>query len=52
MTLDDIYGSDNDRFPLEQESTDWTEEDLGLSWDAGEVERLAQQLGARRSGFG
>lgn len=57
MTLDDVYGSDHDRFPLEQEaagmseriSDDWDEEDLGLVWDEGEVERIALQLGAPRA---
>jgi len=56
MTLDDVYGSDHDRFPLEQEasgipgrvSDDWDEEDLGLVWDEVEVGRIAQQLGATR----
>ncbi|MGB3936660.1 MAG: hypothetical protein WBL29_13220 [Burkholderiales bacterium] len=48
MTLDDVYGSDFDRFPLEQEAADWCEEDFGLIWDEAEVERLAEQLGAGR----
>jgi hypothetical protein len=43
MTLDDIYGSEHDRFPLEQEAMDWDEEDLGLTWDETEVQRLAAQ---------
>jgi hypothetical protein len=30
MTLDDVYGSDQDKFPLEQEAINWDEEDLGL----------------------
>ena len=30
MTLDDVYGSDQERFPLEQESRVWDAEDLGL----------------------
>ena len=48
MMLDDVYGSDFDRFPLEQEAADWGEEDLGLVWDEAEVERIAGQLGAGR----
>jgi hypothetical protein len=45
MMLDDVYGSEFDRFPLEQEAADWGEDDLGLVWDDAEVERLAVQLG-------
>ena len=45
MTLDDVYGSDQDRFPLEQEAVIWDEEDLGLVWDETEVQRLSQQYG-------
>ena len=44
MTLDDVYGPDLDRFPLEQEAEaeataeaeDWDEETLGLDWDETE----------------
>jgi hypothetical protein len=43
MTLDDVYGSDNDVFPLEQEAADWDEDDLGLTWDETEVSRLSHQ---------
>lgn len=49
MTLDDVYGSDHDRFPLEQEAADWDEEDLGLVWDEAEFRQIAAQLSARRS---
>jgi hypothetical protein len=45
MTLDDVYGSDLDKFPLEQEATDWDEDDLGLVWDETEVQRITQQFG-------
>lgn len=45
MTLDDVDGSDLDKFPLEQEAADWDEDDLGLTWDETEVQRLAQQFG-------
>ncbi|MEW6687499.1 MAG: hypothetical protein AB1452_00275 [Pseudomonadota bacterium] len=44
MTLDDVYGSDRDRFPLEQEALDWDEEDLGLVWDETEVQDMARLL--------
>ena len=50
MTLDDVYGADNDRFPLEQETKPiWAAEDLGLDWDECEVERVANDLGVRRN---
>ena len=51
MTLDDVYGADNDRFPLEQETRRpiWAAEDLGLEWDESEVERVANDLGVRRN---
>jgi hypothetical protein len=47
MTLDDVYGSDLDRFPLEQEAPGWRaqlDEDLGLVWDETEVQRLVFRL--------
>ncbi len=47
MTLDNVYGSDLDRFPLEQEAADW-DEDLGLVWDEVEVRRIATQYGTDR----
>lgn len=43
MTLDDVYGADQDRFPLEQDAADWDESTL--DWDdeeallAGEIAR-------------
>ena len=49
MTLDDVYGSDQNRFPLEQEAADWDGGDLDLLWDETEVERVASDLGVRRS---
>ena len=45
MTLDDVYGSDFDNFPLPQEALNWDEDDLGLVWDETEVQRLSQQYG-------
>jgi hypothetical protein len=50
MTLDDVYGSDLDKFPLEQEAINWDEEDLGLIWDETEVQRLSQQFGGAQRG--
>ena len=38
MTLDDVYGPDNDEFPLEQEAEDWDEteaQDLAREISAG-----------------
>ncbi len=48
MTLDDVYGSEHDKFPLEQEAADWDADDLGLVWDESEVQRLAQQFATKR----
>jgi len=39
MTLDDVYGSEFDKFPLEQDALNWDEND-GLVWDEPEVRRL------------
>jgi hypothetical protein len=49
VTLDDVYGSDQTEFPLEQEAADWDGGDLDLLWDETEVERVASDLGVRRS---
>jgi len=48
MTLDDVYGSEFEKFPLEQEAADWDADDLGLIWDEAEVQRLASQFGVER----
>jgi hypothetical protein len=48
MTLDDVYGSELDRFPLEQEQPAWEPEDLGLDWDETEVLEIATELCGRR----
>jgi hypothetical protein len=37
MTLDDIYGSDNDRFPLEQETAVADAAPSRLVWDEPEL---------------
>ena len=34
------------------EAADWDEEDLGLSWDEAEAQRLADELTAHRLGEG
>ena len=47
MTLDDVYGSGMDRFPLEQEMKTWDAEDPGLIWDETELQRVAADLGVR-----
>jgi hypothetical protein len=49
MTLDDVFGADHDRFPLEQEAVDWDEEDLGLVWDEAEFQLVAEQVKALRA---
>ena len=36
MTLDDVYGPDLDRFPLEQEAEDWDGKALDLDWEDGD----------------
>jgi hypothetical protein len=37
MMLDDVYGSDQDRFPLEQEAKLWSKECPTLEWDETEI---------------
>ena len=56
MTLDDVYGPDLDRFPLEQEveseaaaeAEDWDEETLGLDWDETEEQEISREITSRR----
>ncbi|HEX7220721.1 MAG TPA: hypothetical protein VF280_16035 [Burkholderiales bacterium] len=56
MTLDDVYGADLDRFPLEQEAEaeasveaeDWDEEALGLDWDEAEEQEISREITSRR----
>jgi hypothetical protein len=49
MTLDDVYGPDNDEFPLEQEAEEWDEETLGLDWDETEAQTLAREISTPNS---
>jgi hypothetical protein len=46
MTLDDVYGPDEDEFPLEQEAENWDEETLGLDWDESDAQDLAREISA------
>jgi hypothetical protein len=48
MTLDDVYGPDEDEFPLEQEAEDWDEETLGLDWQESEAQEVVSRLAAVR----
>ena len=50
MTLDDVYGPDEDRFPLEQEAEaeDWDAETLGLEWEEDEAQEVFQEITSRR----
>lgn len=47
MTLDDVYGPDQDEFPLEQDALEWDEDALGLDWDETEARNAARETGAR-----
>jgi hypothetical protein len=48
MTLDDVYGPDQDEFPLEQEAEDWDEETLGLDWEESEAQRICDEIAPSR----
>ena len=50
MTLDDVYGPDEDRFPLEQEAEaeDWDAEDLGLDWEETEAQDICREIVSTR----
>lgn len=45
MMLDDVYGSDSDRFALEQELTDDVLPEL--EWDESDAQSLAAELTGR-----
>ena len=47
MTLDDVYGPDEDRFPLEQEAEDWDAETLGLDWEESEEQEVCREIISR-----
>ena len=49
MTLDDVYGPDEDRFPLEQEAEDWDAAALGLDWDESEEQEVCREITSRNS---
>lgn len=44
MTLDDVYGPDQDEFQLEQEAEDWDEETLGLDWEESEERAICNEI--------
>jgi hypothetical protein len=44
MTLDDVYGPDQNEFPLEQEAEDWDEAALGLDWEESEAQAICNQI--------
>jgi hypothetical protein len=49
MTLDDVYGADEDRFPLEQEAEDWDAAALGLDWEESEDQEVCREITSRNS---
>jgi hypothetical protein len=48
MTLDDVYGPDEEQFPLEQQAEDW-DEALGLDWEESDAQEVCREItgGAR-----
>jgi len=48
MTLDDVYGPDEDRFPLEQEAEDFDAEALELDWDESEDQEVCREITSRK----
>ena len=47
MTLDDVYGPDEDRFPLEQEAEGWEAETLELDWEESEEQEVCREITSR-----
>ena len=47
MTLDDVYGADQDRFPLEQEAEGWDAGALGLDWEESDVQEVCREVASR-----
>jgi hypothetical protein len=48
MMLDDVYGPNEDEFPLEQEAEEWDEETLGLEWEESEVQAIRDEVAGMR----
>ena len=48
MTLDDVYGPDEDRFPLEQEAENLDAEPLELDWDESEDQEVCREITSRK----
>ena len=48
MTLDDVYGPDEDRFPLEQEAEDWDADEVPeLDWEESEEQEVCREITSR-----
>jgi hypothetical protein len=48
MTLNEMYGSEADRFPLQQEAAEWNDAIPELEWDETEAQSIASELIGRR----
>lgn len=48
MTLDDVYGPDEDRFPLEQEAADFVAEAPELDWEESEDQEVCREITSQR----
>ena len=47
MTLDDVYGPDEDQFPSSRKPKEWDEETLGLDWEESEAQEICREISAR-----
>ncbi len=47
MTLDDVYGPDEEEFPLEQDAADW-DETLDLDWEESEAQEICREISSIR----
>lgn len=45
MTLDDVYGPDEEQFPLEQDAEEWDE---SLEWEESEAQDLCREIAGQR----
>jgi len=45
--LDDVYGSDEEPLPQEEDSELWSAEDPILDWEETEIQKLARELSGR-----